>query len=100
MTGDTIACPGNSIIYVVQAAFPSGADPDSVVIQDNQGEAVTVSVHINGTNCPSLCGNGTIDPGEQCDTSNLAGKDCTDFGFTKGSLACSEKCTFDTSGCQ
>jgi cysteine-rich repeat protein len=28
-----------------------------------------------------LCGNGVLDPGEECDGSNLGGVDCTAFGF-------------------
>src|SRR5262249_23164138 len=98
-TGDTITCSGNSIIYEVKAAFPSSFDPDSVVIQDSQGKAVTVSVSINGADCPSLCGNGTIDPGEQCDTLALGGATCASLGFTSGGLTCAKDCTFDTSGC-
>lgn len=46
------------------------------------------------------CGNGQFDPGlEECEGGNLDGKTCLDFGFAGGSLACSEGCLFDTSGC-
>jgi hypothetical protein len=44
------------------------------------------------------CGDGVVDEGEECDGSNLNGKDCTDFGFTSGTLKCTN-CTFDTSDC-
>lgn len=98
-SGDTITCSGNSIIYEVQAAFPSVFDPDSVVIQDSQGKAVTVSVSINGKDCPSLCGNTIIDPGEQCDKLALGSATCATLGFSGGTLACSKDCTFDTSSC-
>jgi hypothetical protein len=52
---------------------------------------------------PSSCGNGIIDPGEDCDTSNLNGKSCTDFNtfavpFVDGILGCNN-CKFDTSCC-
>jgi hypothetical protein len=47
----------------------------------------------------AYCGNGTIDPGEDCDYTNLGGETCESLGFGGGVLACSESCTFDTSGC-
>lgn len=46
------------------------------------------------------CGNDVIDTGEECDTSNLQGKDCYDLGFTGGgNLSCTNTCTLDTSAC-
>lgn len=42
---------------------------------------------------------GIIDPGEQCDGSNLNGQTCVSLGFAAGTLACTASCTFDTSGC-
>jgi hypothetical protein len=47
----------------------------------------------------SRCGNGRLDPGEQCDGSNLFGRDCATLGFTGGTLACRPDCLFDTSHC-
>jgi hypothetical protein len=46
-----------------------------------------------------FCGNGTIDPGEQCDGSNLKGASCLTLGFATGTLACAPGCTYDISGC-
>jgi hypothetical protein len=53
------------------------------------------------TSTCTSCGDGTIDAGEQCDTGNLGGNDCTTIGmgFTGGTLGCTSSCTFDTSGC-
>ena len=47
------------------------------------------------------CGNGIIEPGEQCDGEDALGKinSCTDFGFKEGKLTCSANCVFDTSKC-
>lgn len=47
-----------------------------------------------------ICGNGDLDEGEACDTSNLNGKTCVTQGYFGGTLACSSTCTFDTSACQ
>lgn len=47
-----------------------------------------------------VCGNGSIDPGEQCDGVNLGGSSCVDHGFDGGVLACDPVvCVYDTSGC-
>lgn len=46
------------------------------------------------------CGDGNVDPGEQCDGGNLDGESCTTQGFGGGgSLGCNSSCGFDTSGC-
>jgi hypothetical protein len=47
----------------------------------------------------SYCGDGTIDPGEQCEPIDLGGNTCTSLGFLPGTLACLPDCTLDTSGC-
>lgn len=45
------------------------------------------------------CGNGFLEPGEQCDAANLDGATCVTQGFPYGTLQCAASCTFDTSGC-
>jgi hypothetical protein len=54
-----------------------------------------------GTACisPSVCGNGIIENGEQCDDGNLNGKTCEDFGLINGILSCSPNCSFNTANC-
>lgn len=46
----------------------------------------------------ATCGNELIEPGEQCDGTNLAGKTCRDLTGMDGTLACTN-CMLDTSGC-
>jgi hypothetical protein len=46
----------------------------------------------------TLCGNGQIDAGEECDGSNLDGRDCGDFDFVGGTLRCTQ-CRFDITDC-
>ncbi|MBN2459660.1 hypothetical protein JXB28_05220 [Candidatus Woesearchaeota archaeon] len=49
---------------------------------------------------PNYCGNILIEPGEECDGTNLGGRTCTYFGnFTAGTLACTDMCTFDFTNC-
>lgn len=46
------------------------------------------------------CGDGTVNPLENCDGANLNGKTCLDFGSTgKNGLACKADCSFDISKC-
>ncbi len=47
------------------------------------------------------CGDSEIDTifGEVCDSENLDGLECSDFGSPFGELMCSEDCTFDTTDC-
>jgi hypothetical protein len=49
---------------------------------------------------PEPCGNGSIDPGEECDGVDLGGLTCVDQGFDMGQLGCNDDCTFDTSACE
>lgn len=45
------------------------------------------------------CGNGVIDPPEQCDRSDLGGATCQTQGFSGGTLGCDQSCHFDVSQC-
>lgn len=60
------------------------------------GSCVTTSV---------VCGNGVIDPSEQCDGANLNGESCVTQGFNSGTLICHpagtpNECQFNTSSCE
>ena len=45
------------------------------------------------------CGDGIVDPDEECDTNDLNSQSCLSLHFGDGTLACSNTCAFDTSGC-
>ncbi len=47
----------------------------------------------------NLCGNGAIDPGEDCDGTLDAAETCRLHGFDSGSLSCGSDCRFDSSAC-
>src|SRR5678815_4628190 len=52
----------------------------------------------SGLCIPATCGNGVLDPSEDCEGTPT--DDCTDYGYyLKGELACSPICTIDTSKC-
>ena len=48
--------------------------------------------------CPS-CPNSVVDPGEQCDGTDLSGATCANLGLGTGDLSCTAGCMLDTSGC-
>lgn len=51
-------------------------------------------------NCDaSGCGDGNIDPGEQCDDTNLGGWTCETLGYDGGTLSCTTSCTYDPAAC-
>lgn len=60
----------------------------------------TTTTATTQTTDPAGCGNGVIDPNEQCDGANLNGFTCQTLGNAGGSLGCDPvTCTFDTSMC-
>jgi hypothetical protein len=51
-----------------------------------------------GVQLATLCGNGQVSGGEQCDGEELGGKTCASEGFASGKLRCVQ-CHLDTSKC-
>ena len=48
----------------------------------------------------TICGNGIVETGEVCDTSNLDGQTCVSQGYDAGTLYCASDCySFNVSGC-
>lgn len=46
-----------------------------------------------------VCGDGKIDALEECDTGNLNGATCAQFGYSGGALKCTSGCKLDKSSC-
>jgi len=93
-------------------------------IQPSRGEECDGS-NLNGMNCTTLgfesgtltcnstckfdtrqcrqfsefCGNGVIDPCEQCDLGLIGSLTCQSFGFGIGVLSCTKNCTINTTAC-
>jgi len=45
------------------------------------------------------CGNGIVEPGEDCEAKRPITQTCNASGYPGGTLGCQADCTFDTSGC-
>ncbi|MCX4241760.1 hypothetical protein [Paraliomyxa miuraensis] len=48
---------------------------------------------------PTVCGNGVVQQGEECDGGDLDGQSCATLGMGFGPLQCDANCEFDTSSC-
>lgn len=46
-----------------------------------------------------MCGNGSVEPGEQCDGADLGGATCQGQGHDGGNLGCNRNCYLDVSQC-
>jgi hypothetical protein len=53
----------------------------------------------DGGGTPNACGDGSIDPGEACDGTDLGTESCATQEFAGGTLVCTAACELDTSGC-
>lgn len=47
-----------------------------------------------------VCGDGFVDPGEDCEGTDLNGGTCSSEGFDSGSLSCNSSCAYVTSSCE
>ena len=97
------AALGNPDVSVADAAIPdsplptSDGAPDTLKADALEPDALRADV-LEPDAAPT-CGNGQLDPGEECDPTNLDGKTCAAFGYAGNGLVCKADCTFDTSAC-
>jgi hypothetical protein len=55
--------------------------------------------NISATIKISVCGNGVIEGGEDCEGDDLGGATCESLGYAGGILSCDYACSFDTFNC-
>lgn len=46
------------------------------------------------------CGNGSVEPSEECDGSSFDNQTCQSLGFSGGTLSCSDFCILDLTACE
>ena len=78
---------------------PSNSDEAVIQMFIAQYAGSVAAELAGGTLTATACGNGVVDPGEDCDFGTLNGQTCATKGFAGGILACAAGCVFDTSGC-
>lgn len=79
----------------------NGAIPSKLVCSDS-GICVWTCSGQGISSCnsiPSVCGNGRIETGEQCDGTRLNYNTCKTLGFESGVLSCASNCSFNTTKC-
>jgi YVTN family beta-propeller protein len=47
----------------------------------------------------AICGDGSVEPTEECDETDFAGETCESLGYSSGTLNCTDFCSYDTSAC-
>lgn len=78
------------------------ADPadDTATPNDTSGAIDSTGPAADETTGPFVgCGNGLVEPGEQCDGEDLAASTCLNLFGYGGELSCTEACTFELLGC-
>jgi cysteine-rich repeat protein len=85
----------------LEALRPPEDDPHQMADALAALDALRVALDGQSThNTAATCGNGIVEPGEECDWTNLNNHTCAEQGFVGGTLACTPgQCTFDTSDC-
>ncbi len=68
-------------------------------VDDNDGSLESGVCDGEVSHDASLCGNGVIDEGEDCDGEDFGGLTCKSLGYETGNLVCTQYCTLDTSKC-
>lgn len=71
--------------------------PDATSSESTSGESSSSTE--GTTSSVSVCDNGVLEDGEDCDRTDLGGETCESQGHGGGTLACSDTCSLDLSGC-
>lgn len=106
LEGQRIAQPGDNLIFPGEECdgteFPNNGLCAGLIPGATGG---TLTCHTNNllsfAQCtfPGTCGNGVVEPGEQCDGNNLNGVTCLTLGHTGGAISCGPTCGVNTSQC-
>ena len=115
---DTTSCKSPAISYcgdgIIQAPNSAGFNESCDGTNLNGKTCASVGNFVSGfltcngdctfdyTGCylaPNYCGDGKLDPGEECDVSTPIDSTCQSLGYVSGSLKCSSSCKLDKSGC-
>ncbi len=100
---DEVCDPGEPLEYI----FPDVGSTTCQMYNDSLGNPFTEGAmdclsdctDFDPSNCFS-CGNGYKETAEDCDTTDFGGATCLTFGFTGGSLHCTEFCNISTTDCE
>lgn len=98
-TGDATAASATSIEPLDTTASAGTTASSSTTDATETTDPSETTDPGTSTGPTSECGNGSVEPGEDCDGTDWQGATCESLGQAAGALACSETCTFDVTGC-
>lgn len=88
------------------SAGTDASSPDAAPVDSGRGDGGSVDGGgldggraDGGWDAGPACGNGRVDPGEQCDRTDLGGANCATYGLTDGALQCAPDCTHAVQAC-
>ncbi len=87
------------LFVLLTGPFLGGCVFDSSGLASQVDDAAVESDVVIGPDTSAVCGNQSLDQGEDCDGTNLGSMGCADLGFSDGTLGCTSACTYDVSGC-
>lgn len=96
-----VACNGANDKAATDTGLIPTDNPTGGTAAGTAGGTPTGSAGGTPTGAPTgLCGNGVVDPGEDCDGTDLNSETCSSIGYHgAGNLGCTPQCTWDVSGC-
>lgn len=74
---------------------PTGMSGD----RDNAAVGDATAALVANFRTSAECGNGVVEPGEECDGADLGGASCSAVGCSNGTPTCTASCTVDYSSC-
>ncbi|HJQ82505.1 MAG TPA: MopE-related protein, partial [Candidatus Binatia bacterium] len=88
----TLRGSGNTLLVAFLADGQSFQDPtNGIIVTQVAHDAAAATIQVS-----LACGNGVLDPGEECDGANLGGATC---GGCAGQPRCTTGCRIDLGGC-
>lgn len=100
LASSLVACAKGATTLDEDAAQSPSSAKASTASDGSSGSSAAGLTAGTGGSGNSLCGNRTIDPGEDCDFGDMNGVTCMNLGFSGGQLTCDPiTCTFETSMC-
>lgn len=99
-TPDVARAALDSALEHVRSAKNAGTDPDLLEVASLLERYAPMFVPPPPVTPQSVCGNGKIEPSEQCEANDLDNATCTSLLMGVGVLSCDRlTCTYDTSMC-
>src|SRR5688572_5349145 len=98
-TTSTIVTTTSTIATTTSTIASTTTSTTTVDSTTSTTEPTSTTTTSSTTTTIDLCGNGTIDAGEECDTEDFGGATCPGSSVVGAFLECTPECTIDFSNC-